>query len=192
MFNPSRFLPIDCIYKVDQVVNYMRSNYALIDDLMVEDVANNIKSRKLRMTFLNRVKTLPGRKAYFRKKLQDEIAARSYNPKPRPTKASPKPNTSNNPALQARKSARKEEILRRIEEDRKKRGVNIPLKRESDVRSYNVSREEEEKARNAKEHSVVKKARKVAITEEVNGSGKLRIYNSKRQYMKIIPSGRMK
>lgn len=104
--------------------------------------------------------------------------------------ASPRP-TKVNSALAERKLARKEEIMRRIEEDRIKRGVSVRCNKEDDLGDCCVSCEEQQKARTAKEHVVTKKARKVSIAEDVNSSGKLRIHNSKRQFLKIIPSGNL-
>ncbi len=102
--------------------------------------------------------------------------------------ASPRPT---NGRLEERKLARKEEILRRIEEDRLRRGVKVKCNTDDEPSNRIISYDEMQKAASMKETVVVKKARKLGIAEAVDGSGKLRIHNSKRQFVKIIPSGNL-
>lgn len=102
-------------------------------------------------------------------------------------KQSPKPSCA---AIEVdiRRNTRFIEVLRRIAEDRKRRGVNVPVKGHVECKTNKTDYSEWRKARYAEERIIVKHSRNVQLREEMSCDGKLKI-DSKKQYVHFISVG---
>lgn len=80
---------------------------------------------------------------------------------------------------ETQRNTRFEEVLKRIAEGRKQRGVNIPVKGNVERREGHIDEFEKRRAQKAKERTVIKKSPKIQLREEMSCNGKLKIDSKK-------------
>lgn len=101
--------------------------------------------------------------------------------------ASPKP-SQEAAEMETRRNTRFEEVLRRIAEDRVRRGVSVAVKGNVERHPKDINMSEKWKAEEAPERTTVKKSHKVQLREDMSCDGKLKI-DSKKQFAHFISVG---